>query len=342
MTMTNAKRFENFSLNDWLEYEYSNTNIISYQLKSNNHENKSIKIINNSKGKEEEVPFYGIHKATETEYIVNLEREMSQMREIGYKRHISLYESIAAKLCHVRNNSKAVDSNYKELIICSLGGQLFDFILSESFPKRRHPEYYFALFYAAVVTRQNELAEVLYERYISHINNIYYNNSTTESLILKNIICLFFVKTKMKDIDEILLINEKLIAKAERLRVDSVAAILWLNRSRLHKLDANRDDAVEALERSHRLIQKKGMWKQNLYYCIQLGMLNHSKQEIIFNLFGNQLETTETQDCVLGWRISQIITDTSKYAHMRIKTPIKVKECLQQADSLRDLYNKIL
>ena len=235
-----------------------------------------------------------------------------------------------------------VNREYKELIVCSLGGQLYDFILSENFPKRRHPEYYFALFYAAVVTGQDSLAEILYEKCISHINNIYYDNTNIESLILKNIISLFFLRTKKKNLDEILLVNAQLIAQAEMLKENVVSAILWLNRSRLHKLDKNIDDAIEALEKSHKLIQKKPLWKQNLYYCLQLGALNYSKKELIFKLFGDKLGTAEALDCVVGWRISRLITDTNKYAHLKIKTTNEVREILQQADSLRNMYNKIL
>ena len=341
--MPDIKMFETFSLNDWLAYEYMDKDIVSSLIREKHidkccYGNKK----EDKNNQQQTVDYYGIRKIAETEYILELKRQISQKRGNDIEKPRNLYESIAETLYNVKKNSNTVDATYKKLIVCSTGGQLYDFILSEDFPKRRHPEYYLALFYAAVVNGNNRLASILYDKHVSDIKDIYYNNGSIKDLILNNIICLFFVKTKTKDLNYILLVNERLIAQAEILNMNSMTAILWLNRSRLYRLKANKNDAVKALEESHKLIQQSATWKQNLYYCLQFGSLNSNREELIAKLFGSQLEGKETLDIMVGWRLSQIISNTRKYSHLRIKTPIEIKNILQRQKNMRDMYENIV
>lgn len=335
-------KFEDYTLKEWLAYEYSDEDMIGYEISDGHCENNYVNRINQedySIG--DKVIYQGINKRSETNYVLMMAKLIKkQGEEIIHKD--CLYHQIAKYLYKIEEEPESIDNQYTKLINYTLGGQLYNFILSEKFPRRKHLDFYCALFYAAVVCGDMKLAIILYNKYITHVSSFYDQNGCVGSLVIKNIICLYYLKTKLKTVNEILLINERLIETAKDLKEKTMEAILWLNRSRLLRINCEKEQAVTALEISHKLINNKASWKQNTYYCMQLAILNCEKEDLIFKLLSNKRNHVEVIECVMGWRIGQMVTNNNKYAHIKVKIPIEKKMWLQRNGKLRQIYNKIL
>ena len=335
-------KFEDYTIKEWLEYEYSDEDRIGYEISDGYLENNYINRINRDDNSiDEKVIYQGINKDAETNYILMMEELIKKQGE-GIIKKESLYHQIAKCLHEIKIAPESTDKQYTSLINYTLGGQLYHFIISEKFPRRKNIDFYSALFYAAVVCGDIKLAAILYNKYITHVSRFYDQNISVGSLVIKNIICLYHLKTKLKDVEEILRINERLIETAKDIMEKPMEAILWLNRSRLLRINCEKEKATTALEISHKLVNNKESWKQNTYYCLQLAILNGEKQDLIFKLLSHKRNHIEVIESVMGWRIGQMVANNNKYAHIKVKIPMKTKLCLQKHGELKQIYNSIL
>ncbi|MDC3044314.1 hypothetical protein OA163_01150 [bacterium] len=335
-------KFESYTLREWLEYEYSDEDIIGYEILDGHFEKKYInRMSQDSNSVNEKLAYQGFNKTAETDYVLMI-AEMIKYQGEKIAKKDCLYHQIAKCLYKIKKEPESINNQYTKLVNYTLGGQFYHFILSEKFPRRKSIDFYSALFYASVVCGDIKLAAMLYNKYITHVSSFYDQNICVGSLVIKNIICLFYLKAKLKNIDELLLMNERLIETAKDLKERPMEAILWLNRSRLLRINCKKEKAETALDISHKLIRNKASWKQNTYYCMQLAILNGEKEDLIFKLFGNKNNHIEVIESVMGWRIGQMVANNNKYAHIKVKIPIETKIGLQRNGELKQIYNRIL
>ena len=335
--------FKTYSLQDWLAYEYSEESILKYEFtKRSLNSNQYIKFDGVEKDNQVSFTYQGIYKRAETQYVKDLESLINKTEQSKQSEKLNLYQIVAKKTFEINQQSEINELKYRELINYSLGGQLFDFVLSEYFPKKRHPECYCALFYAAVVNGNILLATNLYAKCVSNIINFHSEEEDAAKIVLQNIMCLYYLKTKSKNIQEVLYINERLISAAKNLKIDSLQAILWLNRSRLYKSNYDQNHAINSLEKSHELLVSNSFWKQNMYYCMQLAILNDNINSLLFHLFSNKSKNSETVQKSMSWRISQIVTGNSHYSHINIRISIENILKLQSKNNLNEIYESII
>ena len=341
--MSEIKDFETYSLKDWLAYEYSEGMISTHKF-----ENKFLKKgqyikINGVKDENQKSLIYqGIYKGAETQHMVDLENLLHKREQKKESGKASLYQIVAKKTLLVKQQSEINESDYSQLITYLLGGQLFDSVLSNYFPKRRHPECYCALFYAAVVNGNIELATSLYEKYVSRIIKYHEKKEDTGKIVLQNIMCLYYLKTRSKSMKEILCINEQLISTAKEIKKDSLQAILWLNRSRLYKSNSDRNRAINSLEKSHDLLADNTLWKQNMYYSLQLAIIKDNLNKLLYNIFYMKSEDSTTKQKSMGWRISQILTGTNHYSHINVTITTESILKLESKSNINEIYESII
>ena len=319
------KNFVEYNISDWHKEEYAN-DIIFPDLIAQNYSNK-LTIIT---------------KIQEYEYILKQANDIeinNKSKEIF--NGDSIYTHIAKlSLLDFKNMSiEDLQVKYAEMIRLTLGKQLFKYIASERFPRIKNADYYIARFYSSVVLGNKNESEEIFERISSCINGKFEGQM---GLIIENIKCLYYYRSGKVGIGDILKINESLIKKAKEFNEKTIQSILLLNRFRIVKKTGEIELARSILNDSYETIKDNNLWKQSLYYILQMSLNNEEKQAIIHStIIRNDDDTINTRKECFSWRITKLLTKSNEYAFSFASIQPNALKILNSSESLEKKYKSM-
>lgn len=334
------KDFINFSLEDWLVYEYNDNNSLSLDL-SFYQKTSGFKCSYDFDSQSSDFSIFGLCKPTELKYLDSLSVLFPKTSNFNFASSSNIYYQISSLSTFISQRSENSSHLYSSLIKLCLGSQLFHFVVSRDFPSRNTPDFYTALFYSYVVLGMSSEAYQLYKSSMLPVFSYYSNTYSSDRIILENIRCLFYLKSKLMSLDQILSINEMLIDIAKENKFVLVESILWLNRSRLYKIEPNLVLSRQCLIKSFNLVNHLNLWKQRLYFVLQMASIKGELNSLVKNLFSPQLKD-EQHIQAFGWRIAHILCKHNYYSSTRILTNSSYVNILKTTSELEDLYTQIV